>query len=138
MVFKDKLLTKMLILFCVLLIAWLYIREDLVKETIAHATKLLQAVADSLFNLPSAEDASGPIVSLPPPTTKLPREKPVCYFLVPICLLAFCLCVHWLTCSCVWYFFLNLLYFISRLLILCWNTITLKVIPSLNQMTLWL
>ncbi|XP_071698110.1 ribosome biogenesis regulatory protein homolog [Rutidosis leptorrhynchoides] len=52
-------------------------REDMVKETISHATKLVQAVADSLFTLPSAEDASGPIVSLPPPTTKLPREKPL-------------------------------------------------------------
>ncbi|XP_023740138.1 ribosome biogenesis regulatory protein homolog [Lactuca sativa] len=52
-------------------------REDLVKECIAHATKLIQAVADNLFSLPSTEDASGPIVPLPPPTTKLPREKPL-------------------------------------------------------------
>nr|XP_043636272.1 ribosome biogenesis regulatory protein homolog [Erigeron canadensis] len=52
-------------------------REDLVKECIAHGTKLIQSVADALFNLPASEDASGPVVSLPPPTTKLPREKPL-------------------------------------------------------------
>nr|GEV64036.1 ribosome biogenesis regulatory protein homolog [Tanacetum cinerariifolium] len=52
-------------------------RDDLVKECIAHGTKLIQAVADALFSLPSSEDASGPVVSLPPPTTKLPREKPL-------------------------------------------------------------
>ncbi|PWA96900.1 Ribosomal biogenesis regulatory protein [Artemisia annua] len=52
-------------------------REDLVKECITHATKLIQSVADSLFSLPSTEDQSGPVVSLPQPTTKLPREKPL-------------------------------------------------------------
>ncbi|XP_076925804.1 ribosome biogenesis regulatory protein homolog, partial [Bidens hawaiensis] len=52
-------------------------REDLVKECISHGTKLIQAVTDALFNLPSTEDASGPVVSLPPPSTKLPREKPL-------------------------------------------------------------
>ncbi|KAJ0509073.1 putative ribosomal biogenesis regulatory protein [Helianthus annuus] len=52
-------------------------REDLVKECISHGTKLIQAVADALFNLPSTEDASGPLVSLPPPSTKFPREKPL-------------------------------------------------------------
>ncbi|KAJ9552367.1 hypothetical protein OSB04_016412 [Centaurea solstitialis] len=52
-------------------------REDLVKDCIAHATKLIQAVADNLFSLPSTEDASGPVVPLPQPTTKLPREKPL-------------------------------------------------------------
>lgn len=52
-------------------------REELVKECLQQGTKLIQAVADALFNLPSTEDPSGPIVNLPPPTTKLPREKPL-------------------------------------------------------------
>ncbi|KAL2487366.1 Ribosome biogenesis regulatory protein-like protein [Abeliophyllum distichum] len=52
-------------------------REELVKEALEHGTKLVQAVADSLFNLPSTEDRDGPIVKLPAPTTRLPREKPL-------------------------------------------------------------
>lgn len=52
-------------------------REGLVKEAIEQGTKLVQAVADALFNLPSTEDLDGPTVKLPAPTTKLPREKPV-------------------------------------------------------------
>lgn len=52
-------------------------REELVSESLQHATKLVQAVADSLFNLPSIEDPDGPLVKLPPATTKLPREKPL-------------------------------------------------------------
>ena len=66
-------------MFCYLLD---HFRDDLVKECIAHGTKLIQAVADALFSLPSSEDASGPVVSLPPPTTKLPREKPVCFLCI--------------------------------------------------------
>ncbi|KAL4304082.1 hypothetical protein GQ457_10G003290 [Hibiscus cannabinus] len=50
-------------------------RDELVKECLEEGTKLIQAVADSLFNLPSTEDVDGPLVKLPPPTTKLPREK---------------------------------------------------------------
>ncbi|KAI9191342.1 hypothetical protein LWI28_007159 [Acer negundo] len=50
-------------------------REDLVKECLQEGVKLVQAIADQLFNLPSTEDVEGPIVRLPPPTTKLPREK---------------------------------------------------------------
>ncbi|OMO61412.1 Ribosomal biogenesis regulatory protein [Corchorus capsularis] len=50
-------------------------RDELVKECLEEGTKLVQAVADSLFNLPSTEDVDGPLVKLPPPTTKLPREK---------------------------------------------------------------
>lgn len=49
------------------------------KESLEQGTKLVQAVADALFSLPSAEDPDGPIVTLPPPSTKLPREKPVCF-----------------------------------------------------------
>ncbi|CAN8287334.1 unnamed protein product [Cochlearia groenlandica] len=50
-------------------------REELVKECITEGTKLVQAIADSLFNFPSTETNDGPIVQLPPCTTKLPREK---------------------------------------------------------------
>ncbi|KAL2479715.1 Ribosome biogenesis regulatory protein-like protein [Abeliophyllum distichum] len=52
-------------------------REELVKEAIEQGTKLVQAIADALFNLPSTEDRDGPIVKLPAPSTKLPREKPL-------------------------------------------------------------
>ncbi|TYI67478.1 hypothetical protein E1A91_D08G020400v1 [Gossypium mustelinum] len=51
---------------------------ELVKECLQEGTKLVQVVADSLFNLlPSSQDVDGPLVKLPPPTTKLPREKPL-------------------------------------------------------------
>ncbi|KAM7509397.1 hypothetical protein LguiA_019850 [Lonicera macranthoides] len=52
-------------------------REELVKECLQQGTKLVQAVADALFNLPSNEETDGPIVKLPPPSTRLPREKPL-------------------------------------------------------------
>lgn len=52
-------------------------RDELVKECIQEGTKLVQAIAYSVFNLPSTEDVDGPLVKLPPPTTKLPREKHV-------------------------------------------------------------
>lgn len=52
-------------------------REELARECLQEGTRLVQAVADSLFNLPSTEDRDGPIVQLPPPTTRLPREKPL-------------------------------------------------------------
>lgn len=47
-------------------------------ESLQQGTKLVQAIADSLFSLTSTEDRDGPIIKLPPPTTRLPREKPVC------------------------------------------------------------
>lgn len=53
------------------------LREELVKECLKKGTELVQAIADTLFNLPSTEDVDGPLVKLPPPTTRLPREKPV-------------------------------------------------------------
>lgn len=53
-------------------------REELVKECLETGTRLVQAIADALFNLPSREDIDGPIVTLPKPTTRLPREKHVC------------------------------------------------------------
>ncbi|CAH2058859.1 unnamed protein product [Thlaspi arvense] len=50
-------------------------RDELVQECITEGTKLVQAIADALFNFPSTETIDGPFVQLPPPTTKLPREK---------------------------------------------------------------
>ncbi|KAL6575943.1 hypothetical protein OROHE_000414 [Orobanche hederae] len=50
---------------------------EMVKEAIEQGTKLVKAVADALFSLPSTEDPDGPIVVLSAPTTKLPREKPL-------------------------------------------------------------
>ncbi|KAE8668526.1 Ribosome bioproteinsis regulatory protein-like protein [Hibiscus syriacus] len=50
-------------------------RDELVKECLDEGTKLVQAVADTLFNLPSTEDVDGPLVKLPPPTNKTSREK---------------------------------------------------------------
>ncbi|KAG6706704.1 hypothetical protein I3843_07G227200 [Carya illinoinensis] len=52
-------------------------REELVKECLQKGTELVQAIANTLFNLPSTEDVDGPLVKLPPPTTRLPREKPL-------------------------------------------------------------
>ncbi|XP_021894727.1 ribosome biogenesis regulatory protein homolog [Carica papaya] len=52
-------------------------REELVKECLKEGTKLVQAIADGLFNLPATEDIDGPLAKLPPPTTKVPREKPL-------------------------------------------------------------
>ncbi|PKI79561.1 ribosome biogenesis regulatory protein homolog [Punica granatum] len=50
-------------------------REELVESCLQKGRELVQAVANALFSLPSTEDLDGPIVKLPPPTTKLPREK---------------------------------------------------------------
>jgi regulator of ribosome biosynthesis len=52
-------------------------REDLRQECLQKGTELAQAVADALFALPASEDRDGPIVHLPPPTVRLPREKHV-------------------------------------------------------------
>ena len=41
------------------------------------ATRLMQALAAQLFALPSDPAAMGRLAQLPPPTTQLPREKPV-------------------------------------------------------------
>ena len=41
------------------------------------ATRVMQALTRRLFDLPSEPAAVGRIASLPPPTTVLPREKPV-------------------------------------------------------------
>eukprot|EP01018_Ginkgo_biloba_P005938 Gb_41748 [translate_table: standard] len=50
-------------------------REELVKECLEKGTKLVQVLAEKLFNLPSTLDREGPLVQLPPPTTQIPREK---------------------------------------------------------------
>ncbi|RZC92070.1 hypothetical protein C5167_027958 [Papaver somniferum] len=33
------------------------------------------AIADAVFNIPTREDLDGPIVTLPAPTTRLPRPQ---------------------------------------------------------------
>lgn len=55
-------------------------REELTRKCLERGTELVQAVANALFSLPSSEDPDGPIVTLPEPTTKLPREKHVSLF----------------------------------------------------------
>ncbi|XP_077209949.1 ribosome biogenesis regulatory protein homolog [Tasmannia lanceolata] len=50
-------------------------RDELVKECVEKGTELVQAIADALFNLPSTADPDGPLVQLPQPTRRLPREK---------------------------------------------------------------
>lgn len=50
--------------------------EELVKECLEKGTRLVQALADKLFSLPSTPDKEGPLVQLPTPTTPIPREKP--------------------------------------------------------------
>jgi len=52
-------------------------REEIVKQCLLKGTHLVQAIADALFTLPSTEDVDGPLVNLPAPLTKLPREKHV-------------------------------------------------------------
>jgi regulator of ribosome biosynthesis len=52
-------------------------REELREECLRKGTELAQAVADALFALPATEDRDGPMVRLPPPTTRFPREKHV-------------------------------------------------------------
>ncbi|GMY35884.1 ribosome biogenesis regulatory protein homolog [Fagus crenata] len=52
-------------------------REVLVKECLEKGTELVQTIANNLFNLPSTETKDGPLIKLPPPTTRLPREKPL-------------------------------------------------------------
>lgn len=47
------------------------------KECLQKGTELVQAIADSLFILPSTQDVEGPLVHLPAPSTRLPREKHV-------------------------------------------------------------
>ncbi|KAE8794326.1 Ribosome biogenesis regulatory protein-like protein [Hordeum vulgare] len=50
-------------------------RSELRGECLRKATELAQAVANALFSLPATEGRDGPVVRLPPPTNRLPREK---------------------------------------------------------------
>ncbi|XP_040385344.1 ribosome biogenesis regulatory protein homolog [Oryza brachyantha] len=50
-------------------------REELRAECLRKGTELAQAVADALFALPATEGRDGPMARLPPPATRLPREK---------------------------------------------------------------
>jgi hypothetical protein len=52
-------------------------RAELREECLRKATELAQAVADALFSLPATEGRDGPVVRLPPPANRLPREKHV-------------------------------------------------------------
>jgi regulator of ribosome biosynthesis len=62
-------------------------RAELREECLRKAMELAQAVVDALFALPATEGHDGPVVHLPPPTNRLPREKhvsityPFCYHL---------------------------------------------------------
>lgn len=58
------------------------LRQELVAKCLKQGTKLVQAIADDLFVLPSTDDLDGPIIKLPPPTTRLPRSKPASFYLV--------------------------------------------------------
>ncbi|XP_072978765.1 ribosome biogenesis regulatory protein homolog [Typha angustifolia] len=50
-------------------------REELKKQCLEKGTEMVQAIADELFVLPSTDDPDGPIIRLPEPSTRLPREK---------------------------------------------------------------
>ncbi|KAF8393233.1 hypothetical protein HHK36_021474 [Tetracentron sinense] len=66
-----------------------FLREELVKQCLQKGSELVQEIADALFNLPSTEDPDGPLVRLPPLTTRLPREKHVRYSFFSLCDSAF-------------------------------------------------
>ncbi|ERN06557.1 hypothetical protein AMTRI_Chr01g135640 [Amborella trichopoda] len=50
-------------------------REVLLKECLDKGRELVQALAGALFELPSTQDPDGPLVNLPTPSFRLPREK---------------------------------------------------------------
>lgn len=64
-------------LICFWCYVFLFHREELVDQCIKKGTELVQAIAVSLFSSLSTEDVDGPLVKLPPPLTKLPKEKHV-------------------------------------------------------------
>uniref|UniRef100_A0A804M5I3 Uncharacterized protein n=1 Tax=Zea mays TaxID=4577 RepID=A0A804M5I3_MAIZE len=51
------------------------LREKLRQECLWKGTELAHGVADALFAVSPTEDLDGPIVHLPPPAVRLPREK---------------------------------------------------------------
>jgi hypothetical protein len=52
-------------------------RLDTEAYLTSHALPPLQALLNTLFSLPTARTSSGPLATLPAPTTMLPREKPL-------------------------------------------------------------
>lgn len=64
-------------------------RQELTRAYLEKGTELGQALADSLFALPSSDDPDGLVVLLPQPTTKLPREKHVRFWIVAFIILVF-------------------------------------------------
>ncbi|XP_020586854.1 ribosome biogenesis regulatory protein homolog [Phalaenopsis equestris] len=50
-------------------------REELERQCLEKGTELVQEIVNVLFSLPASEELDGPIVQLPKPTTRLPREK---------------------------------------------------------------
>ncbi|AQK74696.1 Mitochondrial fission protein ELM1 [Zea mays] len=51
------------------------VRKKLRQECLRKGTELAHGVADALFAVSPTEDLDGPIVHLPPPAVRLPREK---------------------------------------------------------------
>lgn len=50
-------------------------RDELSRKCLEKGTELVQVVVNALFSLPSTEGLDGPIVRLPEPSMRLPREK---------------------------------------------------------------
>ncbi|KAK8919090.1 hypothetical protein KSP39_PZI022127 [Platanthera zijinensis] len=50
-------------------------RDELSRQCLEKGTELVQGVVNALFSLPSTEGLEGPMVRLPDPSTRLPREK---------------------------------------------------------------
>lgn len=57
--------------------AELLFREDLEGYLKATARDGVQALVSALFSLPTTSSPDGPLAQLPPPTTQLPRSKPL-------------------------------------------------------------
>ena len=57
--------------------AELLFREDLEGYLKATARDGVQALVSALFSLPTISSPDGPLAQLPPPTTQLPRSKPL-------------------------------------------------------------
>ncbi len=55
----------------------LNIRADLEEYLTTTARDGVQALIGALFSLPTTSSADGPLAQLPPPTTQLPRAKPL-------------------------------------------------------------
>eukprot|EP00252_Welwitschia_mirabilis_P016758 TRINITY_DN3712_c0_g1_i1.p1 TRINITY_DN3712_c0_g1~~TRINITY_DN3712_c0_g1_i1.p1 ORF type:complete len:323 (-),score=98.27 TRINITY_DN3712_c0_g1_i1:326-1294(-) len=51
--------------------------EELSTQCLEKGRNLVQTIIEKLFNLPSTADREGALVTLPAPSTQLPREKPL-------------------------------------------------------------